>query len=182
MSLSLTSAVRVSKVNVGNAAEFHSMRLWDPSAQVCPARANVSDSGVVGVPRDSIDTYGQFNGCYSPLDRMTVENSLRPRYSIFLNADAIDTPGVGDEDLSSAAPAGNFDSQQQLPYDTRFGNSRQFGQQLPRFQMQPQVKYSSTAPSPNYAAGPMNDQIEEANKVGCFMATVGERRNCQLYA
>ena len=178
MSLSLTSSIRVSKVNVGNADQFHSTRLWDPSAQSCPTRANVSDSGVVGVARDTIDTYGQFNGCFSPLDRITVENSQRPRYAVYLNADAIDTPGVGDEDLSAAAPAGNYDVQQQLPYDTRFGNPRQYGQQLPRWQMQPQIKYSQL----QAAAGPMNSQIEEANKIACFVNTANSRRNCQLYS
>jgi hypothetical protein len=178
MSLSLSAALKVSKVNVGNAAEFQSMRLWDPSAQTCPTRANVSDSGVVGVARDTIDTYGQYNGCFSPLDRITVENALRPRYAVYLNADAIDTPGVGDEDLSSAAPLGNIDAQNQLPYDTRWGNSQQFGQQLPRWQMQPQVKYSTMKP---VFSGPQNPQIEEANQIACIMSTVGERRNCQLY-
>jgi hypothetical protein len=177
--LSITAAVRTSKVNPGNAPEYHSMRLWDSSAQVCPTRANVSDSGVVGVARDSIDTYGQFNGCFSPLDRITVENALRPRYAVYLNADSIDTPGVGDEDLSSAAPLGNIAANNQLPYDTRWGNSHQFGQQLPRWQMQPQVKYSSLKPA---FSGPQNPQINEANEVSCFMNVVNERRNCQLYA
>lgn len=177
--LSLTAALRTSKVNSGNASEYHSMRLWDPSAQVCPTRANVSDSGVVGVARDSIDTYGQFNGCFSPLDRITVENALRPRYAVYLNADSIDTPGVGDEDLSSAAPLGNIASNNQYPYDTRWGNRNQYGQQLPRWQMQPQVKYSSLQ---NAFPGPQNAQIAEANEVSCYMNSVNERRNCQLYA
>ena len=177
MSLSLTGSVRTSKVNPGTAAEYHSTRLWDPLAQVCPTRANVSDSGVVGVARDTIDTYGQFNGCFSPLARITVENSQRPRYAVYLNADAIDTPGVGDEDLAAAAPAGNLDAQLSLPYDTRFGHPGQFGQQLPRWQMMPSFKYSSL----QAANGPLNDQIVDANRAACFTNTINTRRNCALY-
>ena len=175
--VSIYTAVRTAKVNSGNANQYQSMRIFDPSAQVCPVRSNVSDSGVVGVARDTIDTYGQANGCYSPLDRITVENSLRPRYAIYLNADAIDVPGVGDEDLMSSANPG---APNNVPYDTRFGNGQQFGQQLPGAQMRPTVKYSSMKPASAQVAG--NAQLNEANQVSCFMSTVNTRQNCQLYS
>lgn len=167
------SALKISKVNPGAAPQYLGMRTFDPSAQVCPVRANVSDSGVIGVARDTIDTYGQANGCYSPLDRITVENNLRPRYAIYLNADAINVPGVGDDNL----PTYNSSAQNSVPYDTRFGNPSQFGQQLPT--MAPTVKYSSMQAASQAVAA--NKQIQEANQVDCFMSSKFQRGSCQLY-
>lgn len=170
--VSIYDAVRVSKVNVGNAPMYAGMRSFDPSAQVCPARSNVSDSGVVGVARDSIQTYTA--GCFSPLDRITVENNLRPRYSVYLRASAINDPGVGDPNLTAANP-----DAQGGPYDSRFGNGQQFGQQLPWNEMIPQVKYTSMhASSPDVASNP---QLQEANQVDCFMNTLNRRQGCNLY-
>jgi hypothetical protein len=166
---SISKSIRVPKVTTGNASMFQSTRTFNESAQVCPVRSNVSDYGVVGVARDSINTYTA--GCYSPEDRMTVENLLRPRYSVYLNANAISDPGVGDNDIPE------YDnSNQNKPYaDTLLGYNYVRPVQ-PRELMRPEYALSQFSSASPQASN--NPQFREANDVQCFMSRRFENRDC----
>jgi hypothetical protein len=165
--VSIYNTIRSSKVSTGLAPNFWSMRKFDEDATVCPARANVSDYGVAGVARDSINT--ETEGCFSPLDRMEIENLQRPRYSVYLNASAIYTPGVGDEDL--VVPDDEYQSKPS--YDTQLGN--QFVRPvLPREQMNPTYSLSKF----RSIGGDATQQEKEEQKISCFMNRTYENRQC----
>ena len=168
---SIYNVIRSSKVTTGLAPNFWSMRRFDDSATVCPARANVSDSGVAGVPRDSINTLTE--GCFSPLDRMITENVQRPKYSVYLNASAIQQAGVGDEDMLVPDPQ----YQNKTAYDTMLGY--QYTRPvLPREQMHPSYNLSQfKSNSPNVSA-----QEQEQQKISCIMDRTYESRQCNPYA
>lgn len=168
-SVSIYNNIRSSKVSVGNVNQYQSMRTFDDSAQVCPARANVSDSGVVGVARDSIQSYAP--GCFSALDRMTVENVQRPHYSTYLNATAINDPGVGDD---AATPSAEYSNLQ--PYDTMFGNSITTRPVLARKQLVPTYKASQ------FDDTNLNAQEKEANYVRCAINSVYDQHMCDASA
>ena len=167
MDVSIYNSIRSAKVTTGNAWQYQGMRTFDDSATVCPSRANVSDFGVVGVARDSINTYAP--GCFSALNRMTVENVQRPRYSTYLNASAINSPGIGDDDI--AQPDAVYSSSKPY-YDTQLGGTYVRPVQ-PRDQMSPQFQLSQFK-----AAGPVNPQLNEANTVSCIMNRTYEGRSC----
>lgn len=165
---SIYNAVRSSKVTTGNASMFSSMRTFDSDAQVCPTRSNVSDFGVVGVSRDSIQTYTA--GCYSAMDRMQVENLQRPRYSSFLNASAISMPGIGDSDLPKAVPEYSMTKPY---YDTQLGY--QYTRPvLSQSQMTPAYALSSVISTLGN-----NAQELDSAKVSCFMDRNYNNTNCQ---
>jgi hypothetical protein len=84
--ISIYNNIRSFKVTTGNAAILQSENTFGDRNN-CPVRYNVSDNGVIDVSRNSINVYTP--GCSSPLNRMLVENALRPEYSYYLNADAI---------------------------------------------------------------------------------------------
>lgn len=165
--VSIYNSIRSAKVTTGNAWQYQGMRTFDDSAQVCPTRSNVSDFGVVGVARDSLNTYAP--GCFSALNRMTVENVQRPRYSTYLNASAINSPGIGDDDMAQAD--GQYGGSKPH-YDTmlpgNFVRPVQSDDQLrPQFQLS---KFRSN--------GPSNPQLDESNNISCFMNRNYENRNC----
>jgi hypothetical protein len=170
---SIYNSIRSSKVTTGNAGQYQGMRTFDDSAQVCPVRSNVSDYGVVGVSRDSINTYTA--GCFSALDRMEVENIQRPRYSVYLNANAINDPGVGDNDL----PQADNEYQSKPYYDTQLGHTWVRPVQ-PWQQTNPQYSASQfSASSPDAAS---NAQVAEANTIQCIMDRTYENRYCSAGA
>ena len=167
--ISIYNNIRSTKVTTGNAWQYQGMRTFDDDAQVCPTRSNVSDSGVIGVARDSINTLAP--GCFSALDRMTVENVQRPRYSPYLNASAINYPGVGDSDLP--APDEQYSFSKPF-YDTQLGY--QYVRPVQDSQvMRPEYKLSSFK-----ANGPVTEQDREGLKVDCFMKRMGENRDCSF--
>lgn len=167
--ISIYNSIRNSKVNTGNVWQYQGMRTFDDSAQVCPARANVSDSGVVGVARDSIQSYAP--GCFSALDRMTVENIQRPHYSTYLNASAINDPGVGDDAMSATDYA--YGSSQ--PYDTMFGNTTTTRPVLPKDQLAPTYRAANMQ-------GGQNAQEREANYIRCAVNSVYDQHGCDASA
>jgi hypothetical protein len=167
--MSIYNNIRSSKVSVGGAPQFQGMRSFDVSAQVCPIRANVSDNGTIGVSRDTINTYAP--GCFSPLDRMVVENIQRPRYSTYLNAGAINDPGVGDSDMPQADP----EYQNKVAYDTQLGYSY-VRPVLPYEQLYPQ--YNSKNFKYATAEAMKNKQYQESEYTSCFMDRKYEQRLC----
>lgn len=168
MDVSIYNSVRGSKVTTGNAGQYQGMRTFDESAQVCPARANVSDYGINGVARDSINTYAP--GCFSALDRMVVENIQRPRYATYLNASAISDPGVGDNDYTSV----DFQYGENKPYyDTQLGYQyvrpiESDDQMYPPYNVKDMklAEGAQNAPSPDllYADCIMNRTYEQRNE------------------
>ena len=84
--ISISKNVRSFKVTTGNAPILQSENAFGDRNN-CPVRYNVSDNGVIDVSRNTINVYSP--GCASPLNRMLIENALRPEYSYYLNADAI---------------------------------------------------------------------------------------------
>lgn len=165
--ISIYNSIRSAKVTTGNAMQYQGMRTFDDSAQVCPARANVSDFGVVGVARDTLNSYAP--GCFSALNRMTVENVQRPRYSTYLNASAINSPGIGDDDMSQED--GQYGGSKPH-YDTQLGY--QFVRPVqPRDQLAPAYQLSQFR-----STGMSNPQLAESNNVSCIMNRTYENRNC----
>jgi len=165
--MSIYNVIRSSKVTTGNATVFSSMRTFDEDAQVCPTRANVSDFGVVGVSRDTIQTNAP--GCYSAMNRMQVENLQRPRYSSFLNASAISMPGIGDSDLPK--PVAEY--QTKPYYDTQIG-----------FQyVRPVLSMNQTTPAYKLSSvqSTLGDNAQELDsaKIDCLMNRSYNNVNCQ---
>ena len=109
-------SIRSFSVTTGNAPNYHSMGLagFDPEARSLPMRSNVSDSGVAGVARESIDTLA---AGADPDYRIVAENILRPNYAVYLNAGAIKMAGVGNNDL----PEPDYANQARVNYDTDLG-------------------------------------------------------------
>jgi hypothetical protein len=161
---SIYNAVRNSRVNTGIIPQYQGMRTFDSSAQVCPVRPNVSDNGIIGVARDSINTYAP--GCFSALDRMLVENIQRPHYSSYLNASAIASAGVGDDAVADESDYSQVYSQ---PYDTMFGNTNTSRPVLPRSQMLPDERASDVPQNGNPTEN-------EARNVAFFTNTVYAQR------
>lgn len=168
--VSIYNVIKSSKVNTGNASQFATTRIFYDGV-VCPDRANVSDTGVSGVARDTINTYTA--GCFSALDRIVVENLQRPRYSIYLNADAIQDASVGDSDLSRADPEY---STSKTYYDTQIGGSTWQRPVLPRNQMQ--SRYNMSQAMPVNATVANNAQLRESNEVQCIMNTKFNNKTC----
>ncbi len=165
---SIYNTIRSAKVTTGNAAQFAGMRTFDESAQVCPVRANVSDSGVIGVAKDT--TYSQAAGCNSALNRIVIEGALRPDYSTYLNADAINMPGVGDESRQAQA------QYQSKPfYDTQLGGMA-VRPVLSSNNLNPRYNASSLVPNQ-----PVSKQMEESNYVSGIMNQTYENRRINQY-
>lgn len=165
--VSIYNSIRSAKVTTGNAWQYQGMRTFDDSAQVCPARANVSDFGVIGVARDSINSYAP--GCFSALNRMTVENVQRPRYSTYLNASAINSPGIGDDDMPQED--GQYGGSKPN-YDTQLGY--QYVRPIQsRDQMYPQYQLSQFR-----AVGQSDPQLQESNQISCIVNRTYENRDC----
>jgi hypothetical protein len=86
-----------------------------------------------------------------------------------LNASAINSPGIGDDDMSQedAQYGGSKPN-----YDTQLGY--QFVRPVqPRDQMSPAFQLSKFK-----ATGPTNPQLNESNAVSCIMNRTYENRNC----
>lgn len=83
--LSLTGSLRTCKVDQGWASRIQSDRFENPELLVCPVWSGY-DNANRPVCVDSY--YTKSPGCNSPLDRIDVENYLRPQYMEYINLDA----------------------------------------------------------------------------------------------
>lgn len=92
--LSLSKNIRTAKVDAGWASRIESDRFENPNIMVCPRFSGVDNAGRPVCP-DSYVT--KTAGCNSPMDRVTVENHLRPQYIEYvnLNAKGISAPFYG---------------------------------------------------------------------------------------
>jgi hypothetical protein len=81
-SLSLDASIRTCKVDAGEAIRIESDRFLNPHNMVCPVWNGYNSKGQK-VCADSY--YTKTPGCRSALDRVSVENFLRPDYSDYIN-------------------------------------------------------------------------------------------------
>ncbi len=84
--LSLNGSTRTCKVEQGYAPRIQSDRFENPSLMICPVWTGFDNTNRA-VCMDSY--YTKSPGCNSPLDRVDVENFLRPRYFEYINLDAM---------------------------------------------------------------------------------------------
>ncbi|NDE13731.1 hypothetical protein EBZ80_02250 [bacterium] len=83
--ISLTGSLRTCKVDQGWASRIQSDRFENPELMVCPVWSGFDNTNRP-VCIDSY--YTKSPGCNSPLDRVDVENYLRPQYMEYINLDA----------------------------------------------------------------------------------------------
>ncbi len=95
--MSLLANIVVSKVDTGNANRIQTNRFQAPESQMCPVW-NGQDLAGRPVCLDSF--YTKYAGCNSSLDRIKVENFLRPHYSNYITTSASGISGV-DADFGS---------------------------------------------------------------------------------
>lgn len=83
--ISLIGTLRTCKVDQGWASRIQSDRFENPDLMVCPVWTGFDNTNRA-VCMDSYVT--KTAGCNSPLDRVDVENALRPKYMEYINLDA----------------------------------------------------------------------------------------------
>ena len=81
-SLSLDASIRTCKVISGEASRIESDRFLNPNNMVCIPWTGYNLTGQQ-VCADSF--YTKTPGCNSALDRVSVENTLRPQYGEYIN-------------------------------------------------------------------------------------------------
>ena len=90
MSIGLTSAILTPKFIVGDEQRIQTNRIQNPDAMMCPVWGG-SDLSGRAVCDDSF--YTKRAGCSSSLDRIKVENFLRPAYTNFVTISATGITG-----------------------------------------------------------------------------------------
>lgn len=91
MSISLDSAIRTCKVNVGWATREESDRFLNPNNMMCPLWNGIDSTGRQVCP-DSFVTKSR--GCNSATDRVVVENNVsRPQYMEYITLNAAGVNG-----------------------------------------------------------------------------------------
>jgi hypothetical protein len=83
--ISLLSSIQTCKVDTGWANKIQSARFQDPNLMMCPVWNGFNTKGQRVCP-DSFMT--KRAGCNTPMDRVAVENALRPQYAEYINLDA----------------------------------------------------------------------------------------------
>jgi hypothetical protein len=89
-SISLTSAIVGCNMNTGWANRIQSDRFLNPDNMLCPIWNGMDTAGRQVCP-DSFVT--KRAGCNSALDRVAVENNLRPQYAEYINLSALGLQG-----------------------------------------------------------------------------------------
>lgn len=83
--ISLLGSITTCRVDQAEAARIESARFQDPSLMVCPTWNGFNLKGQKVCP-DSFMT--KTAGCNTSMDRVAVENSLRPQYAEYINLDS----------------------------------------------------------------------------------------------
>jgi hypothetical protein len=97
--VSLTANLLTDKVSPGAAAQSFTYRIQEPSAQMCPVW---NGQDLAGRPVCEYSFYTKRAGCNSSLDRITVENFLRPKYTNYVTTSAAGIAGYhGRENYAS---------------------------------------------------------------------------------
>ena len=87
----LRAAITGAQEDVGNAIRNQTYRFQSPEAQMCPVW---NGTDLAGRPVCIDSFYTKYAGCNSPLDRIKVENFLRPAYSNYITLSASGIAGV----------------------------------------------------------------------------------------
>ena len=90
MSIGLTSSILNTKFIVGDESRLQTNRIQNPNAMMCPVW---NGSDLAGRPVCDDTFYTKKEGCNSSLDRIKVENFLRPNYTNFVTISAIGITG-----------------------------------------------------------------------------------------
>jgi len=83
--ISLLGSITTCRVDQAEASRVASARFQDPSLMICPTWNGFNLTGQQVCP-DSFTT--KTAGCHSSMDRVSVENSLRPQYAEYINLDS----------------------------------------------------------------------------------------------
>jgi hypothetical protein len=83
--ISLEGSIRTCKVDTADAIRMESDRFLNPYYKLCP---NWTGTDLTGRPVCADSFYTKRAGCDSSLDRVNVENVLRPQYSDYIGLDA----------------------------------------------------------------------------------------------
>jgi hypothetical protein len=83
MSISLTSAIKICRLNTGDDVRLQSQRFLNPEYNICP-QWNGKDMYGRSVHEDTRNLKSNAPGCFEAQDRVSVENDHRPRYSAYV--------------------------------------------------------------------------------------------------
>lgn len=122
---SLTKSIRTYSVDVGQANRIQSNRFLNPSAMVCVPWNGLNLKGQA-VCADS--QYTKTPGCNSALDRISVENMARPKYSNYVSLDAHGIDGQGQQAMMAAQQA-RQSGMNGPHYSNQFGADVQYSRQ-----------------------------------------------------
>lgn len=121
--ISLSGSIRTCKVDSGWASKIQSDRELNPSNMLCPPWNGVDTAGRP-VCMDSFNTKAP--GCNSAMDRVIVENALRPQYMEYVTLDASGI--VGDQHCQAENAGSNMRAQcNQRAQDNTHKYTGQFG-------------------------------------------------------
>lgn len=121
-SLSLNASIRTCRVEAGEAVRIESDRFLNPNNMVCIPWNGYNNKGQA-VCADS--WYTKTPGCTSALDRVGVENHLRPDYATYIN---LNTAGI-DGDIYGNPTAWAKSGQANLYAESRDKLTGSFGNQ-----------------------------------------------------
>lgn len=116
--LSLKNSLRTCKVDYASADRFASQRVLDPNHMIC---LNWNQKDLLGRTVCADSFKNKVAGCHDPLDRVNVENALRPQYAEYIT---LDTAGFNHSSTSMES----FERQKAMKKAERFTTSG-FGQQ-----------------------------------------------------
>jgi hypothetical protein len=139
--ISLTGSIRTCKVETGWANKIQSDRFLNANNMVC---ANWNGSDTAGRPSCWAAYNTKSAGCNSALDRVSVENDLRPQYSDYIN---LDMQGIRGDSGCRGNPAnpdsvcGGANIRQSHSYTGQFGYDTGFQQNI--------IQNCSTCPAYN---------------------------------
>jgi hypothetical protein len=107
----ISNSILTRKVNTANANRLQSHREQDPDEMMCPVW---NHQDLAGRPAGEYSFYSKRAGCNSALDRVNVENLLRPRYTNYV--------------LRNAAGIGGYDNGYEIEgYEPTSGNIAKIG-------------------------------------------------------
>jgi len=121
-SLSLNASIRTCRVEAGEAVRIESDRFLNPNNMVCIPWNGYNNKGQA-VCADS--WYTKTPGCRSAMDRVGVENHLRPDYATYIN---LNTAGI-DGDIYGNPTAWEKSGQANLYSESRDKLTGSFGNQ-----------------------------------------------------
>lgn len=118
--ISLEASTRTCKVDTASAARIESDRFLNPNLVVCPVWNGYD---LAGRPVCADSFYTKRSGCNSAMDRVVVENNLRPQYFDYINLsdEGIRSNIFGDNMSYTDAGIANIQEANTHRYTGRYG-------------------------------------------------------------